>query len=220
MSEIIRQTGQNEYKNVRELPDHPFDIGVLYHFLRGYNAPRDKIHRMLSQGMLIQLKRGLFVKAPAYGGHIRLFEIANLLYGPSHVSFETALGYYGLIPERIDTIISATSKRKAQFQTPVGRFEYRYLNQTRYAIGFAWQHEPGGAFLIATPEKALADVIAGVPGIGISAMGQFLEEDLRIDMEEMYRLDPVQMEAVADAYSNWSVRTLTRWMVKNRRKTQ
>ncbi len=220
MSERIRQTGQNEYKNVRELPDHPFDTGVLYHFLQGYDAPRDKIHRMLSRGMLIQLKRGLFVKAPAYGGHIRPFEIANLLYGPSHVSFETALGYYGLIPERVDTVISATSKRKAQFSTPVGRFEYRYLNQARYAIGFTWQHEEGHAFLIATPEKALADVIAGIPGMAMRAMGRFLEEDLRVDIDEVLRLDPVQMESIANAYSNRSVRALARWMSKSRRKAE
>ena len=214
MSEIIRQTGQKDYKNARELPDHPFDITVLYDFLRGYDAPRDKIHRMLSKGILIQLKRGFFIKSPAYGGDIRKFEISNLLYGPSYISFETALEFYGLIPEHAESVISATSKRKKAFETPVGRFEYRYLNSARYAMGFLWHNEKGRGFFIATPEKALADVIARIPNIGVRSMEQLLGEDLRVDMDEMLRLNPGQMEKIARVYKNRAVRSLARWMAK------
>ena len=84
MSEIVRQAGQNGYKNVRDLPDHVLETADLHEFLGDYEAPRDKIHRMLSRGLLIQLKRGLFIKSPDMGGRVRPFEIANLLYGPSY----------------------------------------------------------------------------------------------------------------------------------------
>jgi len=216
MSEIVRQAGQNWYKNVRDLPDHVLETADLYAFLEDYEAPRDKIHRMLSRGLLIQLKRGLFIKSPQMGGRIRPFEIANLIYGPSYVSFETALSYYGLIPERVQSIISATPKRNKQYETTVSRFEYRYRNQERYATGFCWVKEGPRGFLIATPEKALADVLAEYPGVGVRSMGAFLEENMRMDMDEVSQLQVGRMNEIAAVYKNRAVTVLARWLERHK----
>ena len=212
MSEKVRQTGQYWYKNVRDLPDHVLETADLHAFLEDYEAPRDKIHRMLARGLLIPLKRGLFIKAPAMGGRVRPFEIANLLYGPSYVSFETALSYHGLIPERVASTISATSKRNKQYVTPVGRFEYRYLNRNRYTTGCHWVNEGSRGFLIATPEKALADVIARESSMGIRGIRGYLEADLRMDLDEVNELRRDLMHAIAAAYGNRNVSALARWL--------
>ena len=58
---------------------------------------------------LIKIRNGLYeteANTPSY-------LLAGSIYGPSYISFEYALSYYGLIPERVTTITCATfNKRK------------------------------------------------------------------------------------------------------------
>lgn len=85
-----------------------------------------------------------------------LFAIANNIYSPSYISFEMGLGHYHLIPESVYGITSATSKKTAAFQTPVGDFIYRSLKPELMfgytPIPYQKQH-----YLLAEMEKALLD---------------------------------------------------------------
>ena len=85
--------------------------------------------------------------------------LANLIYGPSYVSLEYVLAYHGLIPERVETVTSVTTRRSRDFSTPIGDFSFRMLTKGRYECGADLVEADGVSFLIATPEKAISDRI-------------------------------------------------------------
>ncbi|MDR2147080.1 MAG: hypothetical protein LBE91_11535, partial [Tannerella sp.] len=119
--------------------------------------------------------------------------IANHLYGTSYISLETALSHYGMIPERVYTTRSMTTKRAKIFSTPLGNFEYKTVSADYFNIGIRQEIiENQYAFLIATPAKALCDMIVSTPNLrlqSIKAMQKYLTEDLRIDFEVLKTLD-------------------------------
>lgn len=85
-----------------------------------------------------------------------LFEIANRIYAPSYVSFEMALAYYGLIPESVYGITSASTRKTMRFKTTMGEFSYRAIRPKLY-FGFEYLTGSGRQAKIASPEKALLD---------------------------------------------------------------
>ncbi|MFW5702849.1 MAG: type IV toxin-antitoxin system AbiEi family antitoxin domain-containing protein, partial [Candidatus Dojkabacteria bacterium] len=61
------------------------------------------------QKVLIQLEKGKYQIA---GRSPSDFAIAQFLYSPSYISFETALNYHGILPQFPHEITSATMRRK------------------------------------------------------------------------------------------------------------
>lgn len=117
---------------------------------------------------------------------------------------ESALRYYGLIPETVYTVRSMTKKRSRQFYNSVSRFEYIYCSTDYYSLGIkqitaeVYSKEKQEfaqsrySFLIASPEKALCDLIAYTPNLRprfIKSLQLYLEEDLRLDMDAFYKMD-------------------------------
>lgn len=148
--------------NLRDIvPGESFDYTVLTEALCEYSSPRSKVTQMLRSKEIIRIKKGLYIFGPKYRRSLISLEIlANQIYGPSYISLEYALSYYGLIPEFVVEITSVTTKRKKEFSTPVGRFSYRHLPTDLFSVGFTLEQvAPYGAALIATPEKALADLL-------------------------------------------------------------
>jgi predicted transcriptional regulator of viral defense system len=165
----------------------PIDYKTLITSLEKYKSPKDKVTRMEREGEIIRLKKGLFVVAQKV--HLQTLSrelIANHLYGPSYVSCETALSFYGLIPERVYMTKSMTMKRSKSYSTSLGNFEYLSVNEDYFAIGIRQEIvENKFAFMIATPEKALCDLIISTKGLKIQSMKSiqiYLEEDLRMDI--------------------------------------
>lgn len=117
---------------------------------------RGKIARMIESGALIQLRRGLYATRRDLDPHA----LAGSIYGPSYVSYETALAYHGLIPEAVYEITSATVKRPKEFVNAFGRFRYRRVPPQIYPIGVERVTETEIPFLVASPTKALCDRIA------------------------------------------------------------
>ena len=194
-----------------------FDSGLLESTLRGlgFAAPTKKIHDMKKAGIIIGVKKGLYVLSPPYAREPVVKEtLANLIYGPSYISLEDALSYLGLIPERVETVTSVTSSRDKEFQTPLGRFTYRYLNPTKYAleINLVWidkQHP----VLMATAEKALADyvVLNKIRNLATPKDARiFLEEDLRIDGHSWTRLQPLDLHRINRVYKSASLDSIAR----------
>jgi hypothetical protein len=164
----------------------PIDFTILATVLGGYKYPKDKVSKMEKGGELIRLKKGLFVVAPSvHRMAISKELIANHLYGPSYISFEHALSFYKLIPERVHTIRSLTLKRTRRFSTPIGNFDYVSAQKEYFEIGIRQEIvNERYAYLIASPEKAICDMIVATPGLrlqSVKATQVYLEEDLRID---------------------------------------
>ncbi|MEK6542893.1 MAG: hypothetical protein AABZ44_00430 [Elusimicrobiota bacterium] len=171
-----------------------FDFTLLSSALSHYAAPRQKISTLMKSGVITRVKKGLYVFAPQYNQAPVCKEvIANLIYGPSCISLEYALAYHGLIPERVETLTSVTPKRDKGFDTPIGRFTYRYLAMEKYPHGIKQiQIDENHSVLMASPEKALCDYVAlsEIPPLsGIEEAGKFLTADLRIDRKLWPRLD-------------------------------
>jgi len=172
-----------------------------------------KIAYMVKKGELIRLKKGLYVLGEDYRvAPIDVVSLANTLYAPSYVSFEYALSYYGLIPERVFEITSATMRLKKVFDTPLGRFTYKPIPLQAYALGIDWLYDDAnGGKLIATPEKALCDKIRSDRGIGRLSQQKlraYLEFDLRIDMDVLDTLDVALIFAIAKAYRSSNLTNL------------
>lgn len=152
-------------------------------FLESYTNPNDFISRMVGAKELIRLKNGFFLIAEKIEhSPVPYEQVANLLYGPSYISFEWALSYYGMIPEGVYVVTSASATKSKVFNTPVGTFDYIYLSHHRYAIGIDQKENGAGRYLIATPEKALADLV--------HLKSKELEgKNLLIDLIEARRMD-------------------------------
>jgi hypothetical protein len=180
-----------------------------------------KIAYMVKKGELIRLKKGLYTLGKDYRTtSIDMISVANTLYAPSYISFDYALSYYGLIPERVYEVTSATMRMKKEFNTPLGRFTYKPISLQAYALGIDWLYDDiNGGKLIATPEKALCDKIRSDRGIGrISQQNlrDYLTFDLRIDMDILYTLDPELILAIATAYRSSNLKNLSKLISKRR----
>jgi hypothetical protein len=114
-----------------------------------------------------------------------------MIYGPSYISFEYALAYYGLIPERVEEVTSVTTGKSKLFMTPAGRFSYTHVSTSYYSFGFGRkQLGDERTFLIAGPEKAVADrVVREKGGFSLRGMREFLFDSLRIDPAGFRNLD-------------------------------
>lgn len=179
--------------------------------LGSYTNPDDFISRLVKSGELIRIKNGFFVIAEKIKENPVPYEqIANLLYGPSYVSLEWALSYYKMIPEGVYVMTSVCVDRSKSFKTPIGTFDYNYLNHSRYSIGIDQKENVNGRFLIARPEKSLADLVH-------FKSRKMNKNDLLIDLIESRRieegvlkkLDKKLMIEIADCYQSKAVSNLS-----------
>lgn len=198
----------------RRIDGEEFDYQALLDTLKGYEKPRDKITSLLRQGAIIRVKKGIYVFGAKQARRPFSREIlANMIYGPSCISLEYALHYHGLIPERVEAVTSVTSGRSRRFSTPVGLFIYRQVPLAAYPVGIDQvQLEGGRAFLMAVPEKALADKIHDDRGTGIRSQGemrQYLLESLRIDAESLGKLRSETITDLAERYRSRKLRLLS-----------
>lgn len=202
----------------REEFDYPLMASALTR--AGYAAPAKKIHDLMKAGVLIGVKKGLYAVGPDYARESICKEtLANLIYGPSCISLEYALSFHGLIPERAETVTSVTSKRDKRFETPLGVFTYRYLSKKKYREGVSliWV-DPKHPVLMASPEKALCDYIALNRIAHLETdldARQFLFDDLRMDPENLKKLDIVGLHRINRIYKNQGVDVILAFLEKS-----
>ena len=171
---------------------------------KDYLRPRDKILDLTQKGDLIPIKRELYLIGEKYKKIYSREALANIIYGPSAVSFEYALSFHGLIPERVETVTSVCFKRNKQFKTPVGIFTYRYISAEMFPIGTELHVSESGNFMMATPEKALCDVVY-FQKLKKEEIFEFVTENLRIDEEDFLKLNSELLHQIADIYKRQSV---------------
>lgn len=149
-----------------------------------------QLSRWVESGRLVRLRRGVYaIGAPYRRREPHAFEIANVLVRPSYVSLESALAFHGLIPEAVFTTTSITTARTEVFETPLGRFDYRHISPS-FLWGYAEERlgpDVRSAALVATPEKALLDLIYLRPGGDGAAFLRQLRLD-RLDSVDIGRL--------------------------------
>ena len=210
----------NIYQLKQQLSLSVFTHDMLADILSNtYVNINDKIMKFIKNGELIRLKKGVYCLAKDYREvPLELISVSAILYSPSYVSFEYALSYYSMIPERVEEISCATTKNSKLFDTPLGRFSYKKIPEKAYPLGIDWIYDEklGGRF-IATPEKALCDKIRYDKGIGTltqKSMFSYLKEDLRIDLD--FELDSKLVEKIAKAYKSKNLRTLAQLIRKGK----
>jgi hypothetical protein len=179
---------------ITTIAELPIPTQVLLPMLKAFKRPYDKIDELVKGGYLVQLRRGLYVAGPAINMlHPELFLIANHLYGPSYVTAASALSYWGLIPEKVSSVTSATVRKNTVFKTELGHFHYAHITPMAYTIGIVQvQLTPRQTVMMACPEKALCDVILQTSGLQLRSVSHamaFLEEDLRIDRHTLMTMD-------------------------------
>ena len=179
---------------VEIIQDEPvFDTGLL---LAGDANPHE-IRRQLSRwkqaGKIYQLRRGLYCLAPPFQKvKPHPFLVANRLLPASYVSLQSALAYYGRIPEHVPVTTSVTTSRPAHWDTPLGIFDFRHI-QVDFFYGYRLVDlgEKQRAF-IASPEKALLDLVYLEPA------GDTIDYLSELRLNNLDRLDWLYLERLAE----------------------
>lgn len=118
-------------------------------------AAKFMLIRYAKKGLLSRLKRGLYISTNRTPSP---WLIANQLYKPSYISLESALSYYGLIPESIFSVTSVTTKTTREFEAGDRLYLYRTIKRRAFG-GYRSIEINGESILIAEQEKALADYL-------------------------------------------------------------
>lgn len=193
-----------ELKLRHNIPIEEFDYVMLKSALKDYKNPRVKINDLLKRNIIIRVKKGLYVFGSNSASSLYAKEtIANLIYGPSYISIEYALSFYGIIPERTETITNVTNKRNKMFKTPIGKFTYKYINPKLYPFGITQiEIDDFHRVLIATKEKAIADLLHFSKSMKeIRELELFIFDDMRFDENQLKRLNKIRLKHLSRLYS-------------------
>ncbi|MBU1853627.1 MAG: hypothetical protein KJ957_06255 [Candidatus Omnitrophica bacterium] len=117
---------------------------------------RRRLNEWQDRGYIKKLIKGYYVFSDLEINENLLCEIANRIYIPSYISFETALSYYGLIPESVYGITSVSTRRTYKFKTHIAQFSYRSI-APRLFFGYEIVRYNSKCFKIASAEKAFLD---------------------------------------------------------------
>ncbi|MBI5550424.1 MAG: hypothetical protein HY911_02880 [Desulfobacterales bacterium] len=205
-----------------QFPREEFDYQALLDALKAYARPRDKISDLLRKGVVIRVKKGLYILGENYRRRPYSRELlANLIHGPSYISMDFALQYYGMIPERVEAVTSVTTGRSKRFMTPLGLFVYRNLPLPLFQIGMTRiEIDANTAFLMATPEKALCDKIRddrGVAWRGLKDVRHHLIENLRMEEKALADLNLDHIADIARRCASGKLRRLHAFIAQLKR---
>ena len=178
-----------------------------------YSNPLDKIKREADKGELIRLNRGLYET----NRNVNPYLVASSILSPSYLSFDFALSYYGLIPEKVYSITSATlNLRKTKtFNNPIGRFEYSDIPSSAFSEGLTYLEEGEYVVKIATKEKAICDSLSKWRVTkSVKELKELLFVDKRIDREEFSRCDFSLMLRLALLYKKSNLELLIKLIRK------
>ena len=157
------------------------------------------VQRALKSGEVVQIRRGLYhLSRSVFPSPVSAHVMANLIYGPSYVSFESALAHHGWIPEAVHNWASVTSGRPRRFDTPLGRFSYLRIKQTPLMAGVVCEEASPGSFLVATPLKALADMVAA-RGLDWTDSRPVVSS-LRVEPDDLSELTAADFDMLAGVY--------------------
>lgn len=180
-----------------EYRTHIIDYATLRSMLKNMNYKNinKKIVHLKNKNILKTIKKGLYIHNSQITQNIISKELISniLLNNPSYISLDYALHFHGLIPESVHEITAVTSKRSKVFKTDIGIFSYKQIKNELFRIGITIERRKHFNFLIASKEKAICDKIYLTPGVDLiskTSMLDFIENDLRIDIDDLEELNP------------------------------
>jgi predicted transcriptional regulator of viral defense system len=155
-------------------------------------ALRRQLDRWVKSGRLLRLRRGVYAVALPYRAEApHPFLVANHLRRPSYVSLQSVLSHYGMIPEFVPVTTSVTTGRPEELDTPLGRFLFRHLKKSAFFGYTQTEISRGQPVFLASPEKALLDLLYLTPGSDSLA---YLNE-LRFEPTDRFDWDILRKQA-------------------------
>lgn len=175
---------------------------------------RNQLTRWTKRGLLVSLRKGIYIlNAADRKIHPDSFSVANILYEPSYVSLESALSFYELIPEKVTTVTSVTTKKTARFENEFGAFAYQRIKPAAFR-GFKKIGEGYQSFFMAEPEKAVVDFLYLNLSVFDRNAKDRLENSYRF--QNIEQLSPVRLKELAELLSSKKlmkiIDILTRWI--------
>jgi predicted transcriptional regulator of viral defense system len=170
---------------------------------------RLQLNRWIKSGKVIQWRRGLYSLAPLYQKETpHPFVIANHLQSASYVSLQSALSYYGMIPDVAQAVTSIASGRSEKLTNPLGSFIFRHMKPVAF---FGYTLIPLTAkqnAIIAEPEKALLDLLYLQPG---SDSLPFLDE---LRLQNLEGLDTSKLTNMAERFQTLKMQRVANLLLK------
>lgn len=184
-----------EFERLLEtIGDEPiFETSLLLAGKINPSIVRLQLNRWTKNGRIYQLRRGLYAVAPPYQRtRPHPFAIANRLQRASYISMQSALAFYDLIPDTVNVAVSVTAGRPERLKTPLGIFEFRHIKPDLFK-GYRMTDLHGQQALVATPEKALLDLVYLQPD---GETKEYLRE-LRLQNLDRLNMDEIRKQAEA-----------------------
>lgn len=185
---------------------------ILVEELNNYSQPVNKIYRMIKNKEIFPIVQGIYET----NEHVDPFYIASVICNPSYISFESALSYYGLIPEGVyATTCASFKKRKThKYSTNFGAFIFEDVPKQVYPYGIELVVvDKNYSYQIATKEKALCDKLYKLPAISNKEeLEKMLFNYLRIDEDILYTFDINLLALLSEKYHSKNVTLLYKFL--------
>ena len=191
-----------------------YDFQNLRIKYKEYSNIYQKINNECKKGILVKIKRGLYSDDLYNDKEV----IANICYNPSYISFEYALSYYGVIPEVVSTFTSATFGKKNNkiYHMKDSTFDYKSVPDEVFPMGILiMKNSKDISYKIASKEKALCDLLySKYPVRSIKDLKILLFEDMRIDENELLKMNVEFIKEIAPLYHSNSLNVLIKYLNK------
>ncbi|MFA7576801.1 MAG: hypothetical protein WC002_01920, partial [Candidatus Muiribacteriota bacterium] len=203
----------------KKLPFNIFDYKTFKNLFSDLKFPKNKVASLIADGEIIQLKKGIYTLNPdIYGIPYSREIISNILYGPSHISLEYGLSFYGLIPERVNTVTAVCVGNNKIFKNSTGVYTFRNIPVSIFSEGIdkIYLDEKKG-FLIANKERCLCDTLIfrkNNPINSINSMEKFLIENLRIEPVDLVNFNIDFLINLSDKSKSRKLKFLIQYLLK------
>ena len=184
---------------------------MLIDYYGDYGNPGMKITRLVKEGKIIRIKNGLYET----GRIINNFQPAQVIYGPSYISFDTALSYYGIIPEFAYHVSCATYRKHKDkvFRTDICSYYYSDVPAAVFNMEVESHSLGGYSYRMATREKAVCDKLYKMPPMkDTDELRILMYDDLRFDEDDIRGLNYNEISILADRYGCRNVRLLADYL--------
>jgi predicted transcriptional regulator of viral defense system len=170
-----------------------FNTDQVYASYPGFD--RNNLGRWVNKGYLVRLRQRYFTFPEYRQQKDFAWYFANRIYKPSYISLQTALSFYGIIPEAVIQITSVTTLKTASFSNDFGEYSYKTF-KNELMFGYELKEMEGDRrIMFATPEKALIDLLYLYPFYNSD------RELAELRLDESYMEDELNMERLLE-YAN------------------
>lgn len=184
---------------------------ILIDSLTGYSNPAMRVSRITKNGEILRLKNGVYETEKLRSK----FQPAQVIYGPSYISFGTALSFYGIVPEYAYHVTNATYSKHKDKVFHTKKYSYYYTDVPKKAFPFEVNTIQLGDYVyrIATREKAVCDKLYKMPPMrDVDELYNLMFYDLRFDDEYISELSYKTVTDLSELYGCKNVRLFSEYL--------